>query len=57
MDKSRLNHDILNVLERLKIMLDLARDQKFDLVSKEELTADLHESLKKLEKDFLELIQ
>lgn len=57
MNKDKIGHDILNVLERLRIMLDLARDQKFDIVSKDELKTDLQEALKKLEKDFQSLLQ
>lgn len=55
--KRQLSHDILNMIERLRIMHDLARDQNFEVISKEELLKDLDEGLKKLEQDFKEFIQ
>lgn len=57
MDKRQLSHDILNMIERLRIMHDLAKDQNFEVISKEELTKDLEDGLKKLEKDFKAFIQ
>lgn len=57
MDKRQLSHDILNMLERLRIMHDLARDQNFQVISKEELIQDLEDGLKKLEADLKNLIQ
>jgi hypothetical protein len=57
MDKRQLSHDILNMIERLRIMHDLAREQNFSAISKDELKEDLKETLLKLEKDFKELIQ
>ena len=57
MDKRQLSHDILNIIERLRIMHDLAKDQNYSVISKDELKSDLDEALKKLEKDFKELIQ
>lgn len=57
MDKRQLSHDILNIIERLRIMHDLAKDQNYTVISKDELKSDLDEALKKLEKDFKELIQ
>lgn len=57
MDKRLLSHDILNMLERLRIMHDLARDQNFTVIGKEELLSDLDETLKKLESDMKALIQ
>lgn len=56
MDKRQLSHDILNMLERLKIMHDLARDQNFSVFPREEILEDLKETLQKLEKDFKELL-
>jgi hypothetical protein len=57
LDKRQLSHDILNMLERLRIMHDLAKDQNFSVIKKEELISDLDETLKKLEKDLRTLIQ
>lgn len=57
MDKRLLSHNILNMLERLRIMHDLAKDQNFSEISKEELLSDLDETLAKLEKDLKELVQ
>lgn len=57
MERRQLSHDILNMLERLRVMHDLAQDQNFEVIKKEELLSDLDETLKKLEKDFKSLIQ
>ncbi len=57
MDKKLLSHNILNLLERLRIMHDLAKDQNFNDISKEELLSDLTETLKNLDKDLRELAQ
>lgn len=57
MDKRLLSHDILNMLERLRIMHDLAKDQNFSVISKDELKSDLDETLKQLEENFKKLIQ
>jgi len=57
LDKRQLSHDILNMIERLRIMHDLAKDQNFSVISKEELKNDLDETLKKLSEDFNILIQ
>lgn len=57
MDKRQLSHNILNMLERLRIMHDLAKDQNFSVISKEELLNDLEETLKGLEKDLKNLVQ
>ncbi len=48
----QLSHDILNALERLRIMHDLLKDQNFKMISKAELEQDLAETLKKLNADF-----
>lgn len=55
--KRQLSHDILNAIERLRIMHDLAKDQNFGVISKEEIKSDLDESLKKLKEDFEKLLQ
>jgi hypothetical protein len=55
-DRRQLSHDILNILERFRIMHDLARDKNFENISKEELLVDLKDSLAELEKNFDELI-
>ena len=56
MDTKKLSHDILNGLERLRIMHDLAKDQNFSVIPKDEVKADLSETLKKLEEDLKKLI-
>ena len=55
MDKKQISQDILNMIERLRIMYELAKDQNFSTISKEELKSDLKETLDKLEKDFTTL--
>lgn len=55
-DKRKLSHDILNLLERLRIMHDLAKDQNFSVISKEEVLSDLGETIHKLESDLKALI-
>ena len=57
LDKRQLSHDILNMLERLRIMHDLAKDQNFTVIKKDEVLSDLDETLKKLEVDLKKLIQ
>lgn len=57
LDKRQLSHDILNMIERLRIMHDLAKEESYQLISKEELLTDLEIGLKKLEKDFKAFIQ
>jgi len=56
MDTKKVSHDIQNALSRLKIMFELAQDQQFEMISKEELLHDLGETLKELETNFQELI-
>lgn len=56
-DSHQLSHDILNILERLRIMHDLIREKKFDSISKEELEQDLKEALESLENHFKQLLQ
>lgn len=57
LDKRQLSHDILNMLERLRIMHDIAKDQNFTVIKKEEVLSDLEETLHKLEADLKALIQ
>jgi hypothetical protein len=52
MDKNKISHDILNILERLRIMHDLIRDQNYEHISKEELAQDLEENLSQLKIKF-----
>ncbi len=52
MDSKKLSHDILNSLERLRIMHDLIKSQNFAAIPKDEMITDLAEELKKLEKNF-----
>lgn len=56
MDKRQISHDILNLIERLRIMHDLAKDQNFEVISKEEISTDLKEALKLLEENFSKLL-
>lgn len=53
--KRQLSHDILNALERLRIMHDLVKEKNYQMISQVELEADLKETLIKLEKDFAQL--
>jgi hypothetical protein len=53
----QLSHDILNALERLRIMHDLLKEKNFKSISKDELTQDLKVTLQKLEVDFEKLAQ
>jgi hypothetical protein len=57
MDKRHLSHDILNILERLRIMHDLIKDQNYEHIPKEELLTDLNENLELLKKHFETLAQ
>jgi CRISPR/Cas system-associated endonuclease Cas3-HD len=52
MDKSKLSHDILNILERLRIMHDLIKEQNYQHIPKDELMKDLQENLDLLKKNF-----
>ncbi|HXH73831.1 MAG TPA: hypothetical protein VNJ08_02630 [Bacteriovoracaceae bacterium] len=56
-DQRQLSHDILNLLERLRIMHDLARDKNFDNISKEELEQDLEQALIQIDKCFKQMLQ
>lgn len=57
MDKHQVSHDILNILERLRIMHDLIRDQNYQHIPKEELLSDLEENLGLLKEYFGQLSQ
>lgn len=56
-DSRQISHDIMNALERLRIMHDLIKGKKFETISKEEISEDLKETLEKLKKDFETLFQ
>lgn len=55
MDKSKLSHDILNILERLRIMHDLIKEQNYEHIPKDELMKDLQENLDLLKNHFASL--
>jgi hypothetical protein len=57
MDKRQISHDILNILERLRIMHDLIRDQNYKDIPKEELINDMNDSLALLKTRFDSLAQ
>ena len=57
MDNQKLSHDILNTLERLRIMHDLIKEKNFEHIPKEELLNDLKENLDLLKKNFERLSQ
>lgn len=52
MDSKKLSHDIMNSLERLRIMHDLIKSQNFSAIPKDEMVNDLAEEMKRLEKNF-----
>lgn len=56
MDSKKLSHDILNSIERLRIMHDLIKSQNYAAIPKEELVTDLDEELKKLRENFSQLL-
>lgn len=56
MDSKKISHEIQNAISRLEIMHDLAREKKFDLISKQELSQDLDDTLQELKKNFESLI-
>lgn len=56
-DSKQISHDIMNALERLRIMHDLVKGEKYQSISKEEITGDLKETLDKLREDFDRLLQ
>jgi len=55
-EQQKISHDILNLIERLRIMHDLAKNQNFESISKDEIKMDLQEALKELEIKFNQLI-
>ena len=55
--KRQLSHDILNALERLRIMHDLVRDKNFAMISETEIEKDLKLTLSKLADDFQQLFK
>jgi hypothetical protein len=57
MDKRQLSHDILNILERLRIMHDLIKEENYAHISKDEILQDLSENLKELDEKFQQLAQ
>jgi len=57
MDKRQLSHDILNILERLRIMHDLIKNNNYQDIPKDELLMDLNENLDLLKKYFETLTQ
>lgn len=57
MDKRKISHDILNMIERLRIMHDLALENNFNEISSEEMQLDLNETLTAIKKNFIDLIQ
>lgn len=52
MDSKKLSHDILNALERLRIMHDLIRSKNYSVIPKDEMVKDLESEIKKLESNF-----
>lgn len=52
MDTKKLSHDILNALERLRIMHDLINSQNYSVIPKDEMIKDLEEEMKKLGENF-----
>ncbi len=56
MDTRKLSHDILNSIERLRIMHDLIKSQNFAAIPKDEMVKDLEDELKKLEENFRVLL-
>ena len=57
MDKNKISHDILNILERLRIMHDLLIRKDFSDISKEEIHTDLDEAMSDLKEKFILLSQ
>jgi len=55
--QNQLSHDILNLIERLRIMHDIVKDKKFNQISEEEFFQDLDETLKDLKSHFEQLAQ
>ena len=57
MNKPHVSHDILNLLDRLRIMHDLIKREDYESIPKEEMKQDLEETLTKLNALFKEFIQ
>ena len=57
MDQKRISHDIENDIARLKVMHDIAKEKKFDLIPKDELEKDLQSTLEDLKEKFALLLQ
>ena len=51
-ENALISHDILNMIERLRIMHDLIKRKNYDTISREEIEVDLDVTLKKLKEDF-----
>ncbi len=56
MDNNQLSHDILNLIERLRIMHDLAKSKNYSSISKAEMSSDLDETMEDLKKNLKQLI-
>lgn len=57
MTKEQLSHEILNILERLRIMHDLVDNQNYAEIPRTELIQDLTESLELLKDQFEKFVQ
>jgi len=57
MDKDSVSHEILNILDRLRIMHDLLAHQNYQTIQKEEIKEDLQENLERLKTQFEKLTQ
>lgn len=57
MDKHKISHDILNTLERLRIIHDLLKRGDFHDISREEMDIDLENAIKELRENFRLLAQ
>ncbi len=55
MHKHQISHDILNILERLRIMHDLIKEKNFEHIPQDELMEDLKTNLEELKKNFEKL--
>lgn len=57
MSKIDLSHDILNMLERLRIMHDLIKKEDYSIIPKDEIKQDLELTLQKLKDQFKDFVQ
>jgi len=57
MKNNKTVHDLANSIERLRIMLDIVKNKKFEQVSKEELIEDLESTLVEIKDRFDKLLQ